>query len=70
MQDEKKNKTKAEKNHLLSFSKRGEEEHAGRAGGSSGTRTTGSLQCNPRPGQNPSEAMVSHEQSVVVVVVG
>lgn len=71
MQDEKKKiKTNAEKNHLLPFSKRREEQHTGRAGGDSGTRTIGSLQCNPNPGHNPSEAVASHEQSVVVVIVG
>lgn len=73
MQDEKKKiKTKAEKNHLLllPFSKWGEEEHTGRAEGDSRTGTIDSLQCNPKPGHNPSGAMASHKQSVVVVTVG
>lgn len=68
--EQKKIKTKAEKNYLLFFSKWGEEQHTGRAGGGSGTGTMGSLQCNPKPPHNPSEAMASHEQSVVVVTVG
>lgn len=59
-----------QKNNLFPFSKWREEQHTGRAGGDSGTRTIGSQQCNPKPGHNPSEAMASHEQTVVVVLVG